>query len=144
MVPPVKKKRTPTAKKKVPPTKKTELQKKNLNVSAGRVFYERASSRRSRHRDALMNQESFPLKRASSITDKSKKRRVFTDAEEDEERMEQKGKMRFAKISWSGGRRPSLDRARSGPGTCMRSPRTKTSSLLKLGPTKRACTTQKN
>lgn len=120
MAPPVKKKKALAAKKKSSPIKKQELQKKNLNISAGGNFYERASSRRSRHRDALMNQESFPLKRSSSLTEKNKKRRVFTDVEEEEERMEQKGKLRFSKLAWASGRRPSIDGAKSRPETCVR------------------------
>lgn len=110
---PVKKKRALAPRKKAPATNKKELEKNNLNVSGGRLFYERAASRRSRHRDALKNRETFPLKRSSSISDKTKKRKVFTDVEEEEERMKQTGKMRVAKISWAGGKRPSsIDRAK--------------------------------
>jgi hypothetical protein len=93
------------------PVNKKELLKKNLNVSAGRVFYEKASSRRIRHRDVLNehSHDAVPLKRSSSITS-SKKRRVFSDAEEEEERIEQAGRLRFSKIAWAGGRRrPSTE-----------------------------------
>ena len=54
---PVKKKRALAPRKKAPATNTKELEKNNLNVSGGRLFYERAASRRSRHRDALKNRE---------------------------------------------------------------------------------------
>lgn len=93
------------------PVNKKELLRKNLNVSAGRVFYEKASSRRIRHRNVLNehSHDAVPLKRSSSITS-SKKWRVFSDAEEEEERIEQAGQLRSCKIAWAGGsgrRRPS-------------------------------------
>jgi len=110
MGPPANKKSTKT---KAPMKKpEMELQAKNLNISAGRVIYERASSRQSRHRDILKNQKALPLKRSSSIMDRSKKRHVFVDHEEQEERMEQAGRRRFFKIAWTG-RGPAASSIRS-------------------------------
>lgn len=70
-----------------------ELKKTNLNVSAGRCFYEKAKSRRSRHRLALANQPCVPLKAHVE------RHNVFADEDEVQESFQKRGVDRLYKIA---------------------------------------------
>jgi hypothetical protein len=69
-----------------------ELRRENLNVSKGGIFYERAASRRSRHRLALQaySEDAVPLKRksatATNTTAAKKPKVVFQDDREEQDK----------------------------------------------------------
>jgi len=75
-----------------------ELQKKNINVSAGRVLYEKADSRRKRHSEVLKQHDAAPLVAlgaAGKQRPKKKARLLFHDQDEVEERMQEVGNLRL-------------------------------------------------
>ena len=79
-----------------PPFSNSELQRKNLNVAAGGVFYEKAQSRRERHRAALAETavEAVALGRRR----RPAAPRPFVDMKETEEQLKLRGKLRAAKV----------------------------------------------
>lgn len=99
---PIVSKKTASAKHTTAPT--IELAKNNLNVSRGGKFYERAKSRRSRHRDALMStgdsKAAVPLgksrrRSSSSITTNNDD----DDHDDIEKKFEHLGKHRISRIA---------------------------------------------
>jgi len=95
---------TPPKKKKK--SESVELEKKNLNVSAGLEIYERAASRRDRHRailrEAAQDTEVVALGRRQSQRPQQQqpRREVFQEDGEREQRYEDMGRLRLSGVDY--------------------------------------------